>query len=56
MEISAQYLQSILRDDEPNIKTEQARFETVKLVNHDTLELKRCILKVLMCLQHIEQE
>lgn len=52
LEISAQYLQSILRDDELNIKTEQAVFEAVKLwANHDPLERKCYILELLKCVR-----
>lgn len=54
-EISSQYLQSILTDDELNVKTEQTVFEAVKLwVNHNPLERKGDILDLLKCVRWIK--
>lgn len=52
LDISPQYLQAILKDDELNVKTEQTVFEGIKLwINQNPLERKCDLLDLLKCVR-----
>lgn len=52
LEISASYLQTILRDDELNVKTEQTVFEAIKIwVNHESIERGCHLLDLIKCVR-----
>lgn len=52
LNISAQYLKSILKDDELNVKTEMIVFEALRLwISHSPLDRKNHLLELLKCVR-----